>query len=51
VNTPPAKAGGFELRLTAGLIGPAADGYRYTTPILSFSFLFHKINGLIFKQP
>ena len=25
VNTPPAKAGGFGLRLEAGLIGPAAD--------------------------
>jgi hypothetical protein len=25
VNTPPAKAGGFGLRLKAGLIGPSAD--------------------------
>ncbi len=25
VNTPPAKAGGFELRLKAGSIGPSAD--------------------------
>ena len=25
VNTPPAKAGGFKLRLEAGLIGPSAD--------------------------
>jgi hypothetical protein len=25
VNTPPAKAGGFRLRLKAGLIGHAAD--------------------------
>jgi hypothetical protein len=25
VNTPPAKTGGFELRLKAGLIGPSAD--------------------------
>jgi len=31
VNTPPAKAGGFELRLKAGSIGPPADGCRYTT--------------------
>jgi hypothetical protein len=31
VNTPPAKAGGFELRLKAGSIGHAADYRRYTT--------------------
>ena len=30
VNTPPAKAGGFRLRLKAGLIGRSAD-YRHTT--------------------
>ncbi|MBL3600014.1 MAG: hypothetical protein JMN25_09105 [gamma proteobacterium endosymbiont of Lamellibrachia anaximandri] len=30
VNTPPAKAGGFGLRLKAGLIGHSAD-YRHTT--------------------
>ncbi len=30
VNTPPAKAGGFRLRLKAGLIGPSADD-RHTT--------------------
>jgi len=31
VNTPPAKAGGFELRLKAGSIGRSADCCRYTT--------------------
>jgi hypothetical protein len=31
VNTPPAKAGGFGLRLKAGSIGPSADSRRYTT--------------------
>ena len=31
MNTPPAKAGGFRLRLKAGLIGTSADGCRYTT--------------------
>ena len=31
VNTPPAKAGGFGLRLKAGLIGHPADDRRYTT--------------------
>ena len=31
VNTPPAQAGGFRLRLKAGSIGHAADGCRYTT--------------------
>ncbi len=30
VNTPPAKAGGFRLRLKAGLIGHSADD-RQTT--------------------
>jgi hypothetical protein len=30
VNTPPAKAGGFGLRLKAGSIGHPAD-YRHTT--------------------
>ena len=30
VNTPPAKAGGFELRLKAGSIGHSAD-YRHST--------------------
>ena len=28
---PPAKAGGFGLRLKAGSIGPSADYRRYTT--------------------
>ena len=31
MNTPPAKAGGFRLRLKAGLIGHSADCCRYTT--------------------
>ena len=31
VNTPPAKADGFGLRLKAGLVGTSADGCRYTT--------------------
>ncbi len=31
VNTPPAKAGGFGLRLKAGSVGTSADGCRYTT--------------------
>jgi len=31
VNTPPAKAGGFWLRLKTGLIATAADACRYTT--------------------
>jgi len=31
VNTPPAKAGGFGLRLKAGSIGHSADYRRYTT--------------------
>ena len=31
VNTPPAKAGGFGLRLKAGSIGHSADCCRYTT--------------------
>ena len=31
VNTPPAKAGGFGVRLKAGLIGHSADGCRYVT--------------------
>ncbi len=31
VNTPPAKAGGFRLRLKAGSIGHSADYRRYTT--------------------
>jgi len=31
VNTPPAKAGGFGLRLEAGSVGHPADCCRYTT--------------------
>jgi hypothetical protein len=31
VNTPPAKAGGFGLRLKAGSIGHPANCCRYTT--------------------
>ena len=31
VNTPPAKAGGFRLRLKAGLIGHSADSAAHTT--------------------
>ena len=31
VNTPPAKAGGFGLRLKAGSVGHSADCCRYTT--------------------
>jgi hypothetical protein len=38
VNTPPAKAGGFGLRLKAGSIGHAADYRRYTTVKSSSGF-------------
>ncbi|MBU2857755.1 hypothetical protein HF289_13020 [Acidithiobacillus ferrooxidans] len=31
VNTPPAQAVGFKLRLKAGSVGTKADGCRYTT--------------------
>jgi len=37
VNTPPAKAGGFGLRLKAGLIGHAADPHLNSVLFLNYS--------------
>jgi hypothetical protein len=37
VNTPPAKAGGFGLRLKAGSIGHAADPHLNSALLLNYS--------------
>jgi len=46
VNTPPAKAGGFGLRLKAGLIGHAADPH-----LSSVLFLNYPAQVAFFSQP
>jgi hypothetical protein len=46
VNTPPAKAGGFGLRLKAGLIGHAADPH-----LSSVLFLNYPAHVAFFSQP
>jgi hypothetical protein len=46
VNTPPAKAGGFGLRLKAGLIGHAADPH-----LSSVLFLNYPAQVALFSHP
>jgi hypothetical protein len=41
VNTPPAKAGGFGLRLKAGLIGHAADLHLNSALLINYSAQVH----------
>jgi hypothetical protein len=41
VNTPPAKAGGFGLRLKAGLISHSADPNLNSAPLIKWSAPLH----------